>query len=158
MEISRRKKNWSRVPDRRLTPRQTGRLTVGRKLTSTSVLRGTKQHYTNVKCKYLKSGRSPWRLCWTYYLTSCRHHGNTTHCCLACGGVLGHRILCQSNSSRPVLYTLLSVQSLQSFAISAYIALAAWPQDFWPWGVSLLKLQQNTEGFSIAVLFIVTYQ
>jgi hypothetical protein len=35
-EISRRKKNWSSVPDGRLTPRQTGRLTVGRKLTSTS--------------------------------------------------------------------------------------------------------------------------
>jgi hypothetical protein len=35
-EISRRKKNWSRVPDGRLTPRQTGRLTVGSKLTSTS--------------------------------------------------------------------------------------------------------------------------
>jgi hypothetical protein len=29
-------KNWSKVPDGRLTPRQTGRLTVGRKLTSTS--------------------------------------------------------------------------------------------------------------------------
>jgi hypothetical protein len=36
-EISRRKKNWSRVSDGRLTPRQTGRLTVGRKLTPTSV-------------------------------------------------------------------------------------------------------------------------
>jgi hypothetical protein len=35
-EISRRKKNWSQVPDGRLTPGQTGRLTVGRKLTSTS--------------------------------------------------------------------------------------------------------------------------
>jgi hypothetical protein len=35
-EISRRKKNWSMVPDGRLKPRQTGRLTVGRKLTSTS--------------------------------------------------------------------------------------------------------------------------
>jgi hypothetical protein len=35
-EISRRKKNWSNVPDGRLTPRQTGRLTVDRKLTSTS--------------------------------------------------------------------------------------------------------------------------
>jgi hypothetical protein len=34
-EISRRKKNWSRVPDGRLTPGQTGQLTVGRKLTST---------------------------------------------------------------------------------------------------------------------------
>jgi hypothetical protein len=32
-EISRRKKNWSQVPDGRLTPGQTGRLTVGRKLT-----------------------------------------------------------------------------------------------------------------------------
>jgi hypothetical protein len=30
------KKNWSQVPDGRLTPGQTGRLTVGRKLTSTS--------------------------------------------------------------------------------------------------------------------------
>jgi hypothetical protein len=30
-EISRRKKNWSQVPDGRLTPGQTGRLTVGRK-------------------------------------------------------------------------------------------------------------------------------
>jgi hypothetical protein len=36
-EISRRKKNWLQVPDGRLTPGQTGRLTVGRKLTSTSV-------------------------------------------------------------------------------------------------------------------------
>jgi hypothetical protein len=35
-EISRRKKNWSRVLDGCLTPRQAGRLTVGRKLTSTS--------------------------------------------------------------------------------------------------------------------------
>jgi hypothetical protein len=32
-EISKRKKNWSQVPDGRLTPGQTGRLTVGRKLT-----------------------------------------------------------------------------------------------------------------------------
>jgi hypothetical protein len=32
-EISRREKNWSQVPDGRLTPGQTGRLTVGRKLT-----------------------------------------------------------------------------------------------------------------------------
>jgi hypothetical protein len=31
-EIRRRKKNWSRVPDGRLTPGQTGRLTIGRKL------------------------------------------------------------------------------------------------------------------------------
>jgi hypothetical protein len=31
-EISRRTKNWSQVPDGRLTPGQTGRLTVGRKL------------------------------------------------------------------------------------------------------------------------------
>jgi hypothetical protein len=30
------KKNWSQVPDGRLTPRQTGRPAVGRKLTSTS--------------------------------------------------------------------------------------------------------------------------
>jgi hypothetical protein len=36
-EISRGMKNWSRVPDGRLTPGQTGRLTVGRKLTSTSL-------------------------------------------------------------------------------------------------------------------------
>jgi hypothetical protein len=35
-EISRRKKNWSQVPDGRLTPGQTGRLTVGRKLTATA--------------------------------------------------------------------------------------------------------------------------
>jgi hypothetical protein len=35
-EISRKMKNWSQVPDGRLTPGQTGRLTVGRKLTSTS--------------------------------------------------------------------------------------------------------------------------
>jgi hypothetical protein len=34
-EISRRTKNWSQVPDGRLKPRQTGRLTVGRKLTVT---------------------------------------------------------------------------------------------------------------------------
>jgi hypothetical protein len=33
-EISRRKENWSQVPDGRLTPGQTGRLTVGRKLTA----------------------------------------------------------------------------------------------------------------------------
>jgi hypothetical protein len=37
-EISRRKKNLSWVPDGRLTPRKTGRLTVGRKLTSTSTI------------------------------------------------------------------------------------------------------------------------
>jgi hypothetical protein len=35
-EISRRKNNWSQVPDGRLTPGQTGRLTVGRKLTVTA--------------------------------------------------------------------------------------------------------------------------
>jgi hypothetical protein len=35
-EISRRKKNWSQVPDGRLTPGQTGRLTVGCKLTATA--------------------------------------------------------------------------------------------------------------------------
>jgi hypothetical protein len=40
-EISRRKKNWSWVPDGRLTPRQSGRLTVGRKLTSTSTSTST---------------------------------------------------------------------------------------------------------------------
>jgi hypothetical protein len=34
--MSRRKKNWLQVLDGCLTPRQTGRLTVGRKLTSTS--------------------------------------------------------------------------------------------------------------------------
>jgi hypothetical protein len=33
-EISWRKKNWSQVPDGRLTPGQTGRLTVGVKLTN----------------------------------------------------------------------------------------------------------------------------
>jgi hypothetical protein len=35
-EISRGKKNWSQVPDGHLTPGQTGRLTVGRKLTATA--------------------------------------------------------------------------------------------------------------------------
>jgi hypothetical protein len=35
IEISWRKKNWSQVPDGRLTPGQTGRLTVGRELTAT---------------------------------------------------------------------------------------------------------------------------
>jgi hypothetical protein len=35
-EISRRKKNWSQVPDGRLTPGQTGPLTVGHKLTATA--------------------------------------------------------------------------------------------------------------------------
>jgi hypothetical protein len=34
MKISWRKKNWSQVPDGLLTPGQTGRLTVGRKLTA----------------------------------------------------------------------------------------------------------------------------
>jgi hypothetical protein len=37
-EISRRKQNWSQVPDGRLTPGQTGRLTVGRKLTATATV------------------------------------------------------------------------------------------------------------------------
>jgi hypothetical protein len=37
-EISRRKKNWSQVPDERLTPGQTGRLTVGRKFTATATV------------------------------------------------------------------------------------------------------------------------
>jgi hypothetical protein len=37
-EISRRKKNWSQVPDGCLTPGQTGQLTVGRKLTATATL------------------------------------------------------------------------------------------------------------------------
>jgi hypothetical protein len=35
-KISRRKRNWSRVPDGRLTAIRTGRLTVGSNLTSTS--------------------------------------------------------------------------------------------------------------------------
>jgi hypothetical protein len=35
-EISRRKKNWSQVPDGRLTPGQAGRLTVGHKLIATA--------------------------------------------------------------------------------------------------------------------------
>jgi hypothetical protein len=35
-KISWRRKNWSQVPDGRLTPGRTGRLTVGRKLTSAS--------------------------------------------------------------------------------------------------------------------------
>jgi hypothetical protein len=38
-EISRRTKNWSQVPDGRLTPRQTGRLTAGRNVTLTLTLR-----------------------------------------------------------------------------------------------------------------------
>jgi hypothetical protein len=37
-EISWRMKNWSQVPDGRLTPRQTGRLTVSRKLTHSVTL------------------------------------------------------------------------------------------------------------------------
>jgi hypothetical protein len=37
-EISRRKKNWSQLPDRRLTPGQTGRLTVRRKLAATATV------------------------------------------------------------------------------------------------------------------------
>jgi hypothetical protein len=32
-------KNWSRVPDGHLTPRRTGRLIVGREVTSTSMAR-----------------------------------------------------------------------------------------------------------------------
>jgi hypothetical protein len=40
-EISRRKKNWSQVPDGRLTPGQTGRLPVGRKLTDLSTNKAT---------------------------------------------------------------------------------------------------------------------
>jgi hypothetical protein len=39
-KISWRKKNWSKVPDVRLTPGLTGRLNVGRKLTSTSTSEG----------------------------------------------------------------------------------------------------------------------
>jgi hypothetical protein len=35
-EISRRMKNWSQVPDGRLTPGQTDRLTVGHKLTASA--------------------------------------------------------------------------------------------------------------------------
>jgi hypothetical protein len=38
-EISRRKKNCSQVPDRRLTQGQTGRLTVRRKLTATATMK-----------------------------------------------------------------------------------------------------------------------
>jgi hypothetical protein len=74
-EISRRKKNWSRVSDGRLTPGQTGRLTVGRKLTSTStatwlwLLYGwriwMKASYIKkeviVKQRKLKSGQGPHR-------------------------------------------------------------------------------------------------
>jgi hypothetical protein len=40
-EISRKKKNWSQVLNGRLTPGQTGRLTVGRKLTAIA----TKTHF-----------------------------------------------------------------------------------------------------------------
>jgi hypothetical protein len=50
-EISSREKNWSRVPDGRLTPRQTGRLTVGRKLTSTSVRSPTVRCFGNRKLR-----------------------------------------------------------------------------------------------------------
>jgi hypothetical protein len=42
------KKNWSQVPDGRLTPRQTGRLIVGRKLTSTSTLSGYGNTQVNI--------------------------------------------------------------------------------------------------------------
>jgi hypothetical protein len=46
-EISSRKKNWSQVPDGRLTPGQTGRLTVGRKLTATAT--GVHCTFANVR-------------------------------------------------------------------------------------------------------------
>jgi hypothetical protein len=47
-EISRRKKNWSRVPDGYVIPRQTGQLTVGRKLTSTSTSTSYHQLFNTV--------------------------------------------------------------------------------------------------------------
>jgi hypothetical protein len=63
--ISRRNKNWLRVPDGCLTPRRTGRLTVGRNLTSTLTshlpfpsrysLGGTSSHFSykdNMKGPY----------------------------------------------------------------------------------------------------------
>jgi hypothetical protein len=43
-EISRRKKNWSQVPDGRLTPGQIGRLTVGRRLIATATALITRLH------------------------------------------------------------------------------------------------------------------
>jgi hypothetical protein len=49
-ENSRRKQNWSQVPDGRLTPGQTGRLTVGRKLTNYS-----RDHSGNVPYAHLKA-------------------------------------------------------------------------------------------------------
>jgi hypothetical protein len=47
-EISMRKKNWSQVPDGRLTPGQTGRLTVGRKLTATAIYHKTMMHTVTI--------------------------------------------------------------------------------------------------------------
>jgi hypothetical protein len=57
-EISWRKKNWSRVPDGRLTPRLTGRLTVGRKLTSLhfTSLHFTSLHFTSRKIQQHRLG------------------------------------------------------------------------------------------------------
>jgi hypothetical protein len=48
MEISRRKKNWSQVPDGCLTPGQTGRLIIGRKLNLPS------------ECKFGKKKKDLW--------------------------------------------------------------------------------------------------
>jgi hypothetical protein len=50
-EISRRKQNWSQVPDERLTPGQTGRLTVGRKITATANWKKMKMFTTMDKAK-----------------------------------------------------------------------------------------------------------
>jgi hypothetical protein len=44
------KENWSKVTDGRLTPRQTGRLAVGRKLTSTSTLQFLKHFKSIASC------------------------------------------------------------------------------------------------------------
>jgi hypothetical protein len=59
-EISCRKKNWSQVPDGRLTPGQTGRLTVGRKLTSTSVTYFLVTHFMLISFAGIK-WRNSWR-------------------------------------------------------------------------------------------------
>jgi hypothetical protein len=52
-------KNWSKVPDGRLTPRQTGRLIVGRKLTSTSISQSA-NYQTGLISQLLVSTHSWW--------------------------------------------------------------------------------------------------
>jgi hypothetical protein len=81
-KISWQKKNWSKVPDGRLTPGQTARLNVGRKLTSTS---------TSTRPTLSPSGQSSWL-----------HNGDVL--CFLWGTNWIYSYVCYVEESRPPLW------------------------------------------------------